>query len=94
MNRDFLQHLFDKQQRVEAVPSNRAISDWATHIISLLYPERAASGVITVAELEARFVALEQELVRILDGTQACKDCNNADRSSNFFRGLNDLYQV
>lgn len=94
MDKQFLQHLFDKQKQVEAVPSNRHISEWATSVISLLYPERADSGSLTVAELEARFATLEHELVRILDGTQACKDCNNRDRSRNFFQSLPDLYQI
>lgn len=94
MNQDFLQHLFDKQQRVEAVPSNRAISDWAIDVISMLYPERAAAGFLSVSEMEACFAKLEKELVRILNGTQACKDCDNQDRSRKFFRDLPDLYQV
>jgi serine O-acetyltransferase len=94
MNKDFLQHLFDKQRSVEAIPTNREISEWATHVISLLYPERAHPGPLSVAELEARFDLLEKELVRILNGTQACTNCNNGDRSRAFFRSLPDLYHL
>lgn len=94
MNKDFLQHLFEKQRRVEAVPSNREISEWATNVTSLLYPERAEAGSLSIYELEACFGTLESELVRILNGTQACKDCDNHDRSRNFFRELPDLYQL
>jgi len=94
MNKEFLQHLFDKQHRVEAVPSNKAISNWATEVISLLFPERAESSSLSVSELENRFADLERELTDILDGTQACIQCNNAARSRSFFQSLPQLYNT
>lgn len=94
MDKSFLQHLFDKQKSVEAVPSNGQISGWATQVIALLYPEQAESGALTVAELASRFETLENDLVRILNGTQACKDCDNRDRSRSFFSNLPQLYQL
>lgn len=92
MDKEFLQHLFDKQRRVEAVPSNKAISHWAMGVISLLFPERAVFSSLSVSEMETRFADLERELVDILDGTQACTNCNNADRSRSFFQSLPKLY--
>lgn len=94
MDRNFLQHLFDKQRQLEAVPSNAAISDWALSVVGLLFPERSESGTLSVAQLEQRFKELEHDLVHILNGTQACTDCNNAARSRSFFEGLPELYQT
>lgn len=94
MDATFLQHLFDKQKRVEAVPSNRQISEWATQVIALLYPEKAESGTLSLADMEQRFTGLEQDLVHILNGTQACMNCDNRDRSRAFFQNLPALYQL
>lgn len=94
MDATFLQHLFDKQKRVEAVPSNRQISEWATQVIALLYPEKAESGTLSLADLEQRFTGLELDLVHILNGTQACMNCDNRDRSRAFFQNLPALYQL
>jgi serine O-acetyltransferase len=94
MDKEFLQHLFEKQQQLEAVPSNREISDWATRVICLLYPERAECTSLSVAELDAKFSQLEAELLRILNATQACTHCNNHDRSRDFFDQLPSLYHL
>lgn len=94
MNNEFLLHLFEKQRKVEAVPSNSAISTWAKNLIALLYPERAEAGTLSVEQLKSRFEKLEHELTDILNGTQACTNCNNAGRSRNFFRSLPNLYHT
>lgn len=94
MDKNFLQHLFHKQQQVEAVPSNAAISDWAMNVVALLFPERAETGTLSVAQLATRFTELEHELVQILNGTQACTDCNNEMRSRSFFEDLPQLYET
>jgi serine O-acetyltransferase len=39
MDPEFFQHIFDKQQQVEAIPSNKEITNWALQVIRLLYPE-------------------------------------------------------
>ncbi|RYF98585.1 MAG: hypothetical protein EOO02_18615 [Chitinophagaceae bacterium] len=77
MSKKFYQHIFDKQQGVEAVPPNETIASWALRLIHLLYPEKAEYFPETVAELEKAAMFLEKELVRILNATKACAQCDN-----------------
>lgn len=94
MDTTFLQQLLDKGQKLEAVPSNRTISNWATRVLCLLYPERSECAATSIADLEKKFAALEQELLQILNATQACTHCNNRERAARFFAALPSLYHT
>ena len=94
MNRDFYQHIFNKQQQVEAVPSNREITAWALQVIRLLYPEQSKQVFNTVSDLEHEFIKLQTELCLIMDATKACQNCNNEKLAAAFFAGIPALYQL
>lgn len=94
MDQEFYKHIFNKQQFIEAVPSNKQMSDWALQIISLLYPEHSRQAYTTVTQLEAEFGKLEQELCEILDATQACRDCDNDKVAHSFFAQIPELYRL
>jgi serine O-acetyltransferase len=94
MNQEFLNHLWNKQQQADTVPSNTVIADWALNIIYLLYPEHNKITSASTAELDQEFVKLEQQLLELLELTTACKDCNNALKARQFFTNIPELYRV
>jgi len=94
MGEEFLQHLYEKQQHVEAVPSNKVIAEWAFNLLDLIYPERVASPSYTLSEIRTRFLQLENELVRLMDATKACKECNNQSIARRFFEHVPELYRI
>ena len=94
MNKEFYQHLFEKQQQMEAVPSNTVISEWAEKVICLLYPEHARCSHMTLDKIEAGFQQLEQELYHLLQATKACEVCDNREVAKEFFEQLPDIYRV
>ena len=94
MNTEFYRQIFDKQQLVEAVPSNKEITTWALKVIRLLYPEQSKQAFTSVQELKDEFKRLEHQLCHIMDGTKACQDCNNEILSKEFFDDIPALYEL
>ncbi|XHR94397.1 hypothetical protein ACFJIV_29635 [Mucilaginibacter sp. UC70_90] len=66
MSQDFYQHIFAKQQKLEAVPSNKEITAWALKVIHLLYPEQTGQQYASIEELKDEFFRLEDELCEIM----------------------------
>ncbi|SHG62232.1 serine O-acetyltransferase EpsC [Pedobacter caeni] len=93
MSEDFYLHIYDKQQGVEAVPSNQVLATWALNLMDLIYPERSTNPKYTLTEIRRLFMDMERQLTQILDATKACKNCNNESVSSKFFKGLPELYR-
>ena len=94
MNKSFFEYIFDKQLKVEAVPSNEVIANWAMRLISLLFPEYSTNSFSSVALMEEEFGKLEAELIDLLDATKACRHCNNDLVAKSFFDGIPALYKV
>jgi serine O-acetyltransferase len=94
MNKEFFRHIFDKQQHIEAVPSNEEIAAWALKVIRLLYPEQATSFYSSPDQIEASFAALEKELTTIMHATKACGERDIEIKSGKFFESLPELYRV
>src|SRR5688572_7375192 len=94
MNKKFYQHIFEKQQGVEAVPSNEVIASWTLRLIHLLYPEKAEGSPASTDEVEQGFMFLEKELVRIFNATKACTQCDNTEKARQFFSSIPDMYRV
>ncbi len=93
MNEDFYQHLHHKQNLIEAVPSNQEISEWVMNLLNLLYPERLTTPDYSVNEIKRLFQKQENELIRILNTTKVCEDCDNKAIAATFFSGLPELYR-
>lgn len=94
MKKDFYQYIFDKQQKREPVPSNEEIAAWALRVISLLYPEHAKGAFSSVDQIEMEFANLCVNLVKMLDATRACVDCDNELNAEKFFSGIPRLYAI
>lgn len=93
MNEDFYLHIYHKQNLLEAIPSNREIADWAVDLLNLVYPERLTFPQYTLAEIQEFFKISQAGLLAILEGTKACKDCNNSVVAAQFFTDLPELYR-
>jgi len=94
MSEDFLQHIYEKQHRVEAVPANKVIAEWAFNLLDLIYPERLTSPKQSLTGIKERFLALQTELIKLLNATKACKECNNQLTAEQFFSGIPELYRI
>jgi serine O-acetyltransferase len=93
MSTNFFEELFNKQQQKEAVPSNEVIASWASHLISLLYPQQSMCAYSSVDEIKVEYNKLQQDLIHILNATKACK-CNNEMVAKQFFDGVPELYRL
>jgi serine O-acetyltransferase len=94
MSQDFYQHIFAKQQNLEAVPSNREITAWALKVIHLLYPEQTGQQYASIEELKDEFLRLENELCEIMHATKACSNCDTSKLAKKFFEGLPELFRI
>lgn len=94
MNKDFYQHIFNKHQHIEAVPSNKEIAGWALRLIRLLYPEQSKQVFYTLSEIEAELIQLRSEIRNIMNATKACQDCDNDEKANLFFEELPQLYAL
>src|SRR6185437_10087051 len=94
MEERFYRQIFDKHQRVEAVPSNKEITLWALQVIRLLYPEQSKQAFNSFHELKEEFAILERQLCHIMNTTKACQDCNNKALSAAFFDQIPSLYEL
>lgn len=94
MNKDFYQKIFQKQQFIEAVPSNQEMADWAQCVINLLFPEQARRVYSSPQQVEDEFLRLEHELCKIMNATQACSNCNNDKVAKHFFNQVPGLFEI
>src|SRR5476651_1786179 len=94
MSDQFYQQIFDKQQNVEAVPSNKEITKWALQVIRLLYPEQSKQIFTTFSAVKEEFAKLEKKLWVIMNATKACQNCNNEEIAKAFFEDVPNLYEL
>ena len=93
MNEEFYLHIYQKQQKIEAVPSNQEIADWAMSLMNLLYPERLTTPDYSVNEIKRILGRQQKELVRLLNSTKVCENYDNEHIAADFFDGLPELYR-
>jgi len=94
MDKEFYQHILNKQQITGAVPSNKEIAGWALQVIRLLYPEQSKKLYTFVHQLEAEFIKLESELCELLDATRGKQHDDNEQVAKTFFNCLPELYRL
>jgi serine O-acetyltransferase len=94
MNQDFVQSLFQRQQRAQAIPKNESVAQWAFQIIGLIFPESSDQIFDTPEEIGQEFKKLQIELNNLLDATQACNNHNNDVISAQFIAQVPSLYET
>lgn len=94
MNKDFIQGLFQRQQRAQAIPKNESIAQWAFQIIGLLFPESSDQVFNSPENIEQEFNRLQTCLNNLLDATQACHNCNNDVIAAKFMYQITSLYET
>src|SRR5690606_6215087 len=58
-NEELYLHIYNKQERIEAVPSSDVIVGWALNLLNLLYPERLTNQQYSLQEIRNLFHKLE-----------------------------------
>jgi serine O-acetyltransferase len=94
MDKSFLHHIYNRQQKKQAVPSNEAVADWAFNLICILFPELSYYSFQSLGDVEEELMRLEKQLADILNATKACHICNNDRVAHSFFKELPELYRV
>ncbi|WP_341228465.1 serine O-acetyltransferase EpsC [uncultured Arcticibacterium sp.] len=94
MEKQFLQHIYEKHQKTEAVPQTKKIGEWATEVFHLLFPEQAKDFFPSIDEIEGEIWNLGNELKIMLNATDKCKDCDNDERANTFKESLPELFRV
>ena len=94
MRDQFLNEIIQKQRDKLQVPPNDVIADWASRLIRVMYPELSERSYSDIAELDAALEALQRDLVRIMDVTKACSDCDHEAVSAAFFNTLPDIFRL
>src|SRR5690606_40278962 len=83
-----------KQLEAQDMPSNARIASWAMHVLHLLFPERGALHFDSAEEVRQAFDEARDELLELLQKTEACSHCNNERIADEFFVGLPAIYEV
>ncbi len=86
--------IFEKQQNVEAVPSNQEITEWAVKVLELLFPEQKNNRFISVKNIQDYADELEIDLVSLLKRTQFCSHCDLKKVATQFFKSLPEIYRL
>jgi cysteine synthase B len=94
MDNEFYKKIFFKQQIKENVPPNSSIADWALRLIALLFAEFSCNSYTSFQEVRSEFKVLEDELVKTLNATHACVECNNEEVAKQFFEQIPELYNL
>jgi serine O-acetyltransferase len=94
MQQELYQHILDKQQQMEVMPSNEIIAEWASNVIHLLYPEKSRYLFNSKQEIEQQFGELEKQLVKILNATKACNKFDNESVAKKFFSHIPGIYRL
>lgn len=90
----FYKNLFIKHIEAQDMPSNKRIADWAKNILYLLFPERNATSISSLEQLENAFQQSEAELYELLLKTKACSEYNNELITNRFYKRIPALYKI
>jgi serine O-acetyltransferase len=93
MSEEFYLHIFNKQRKIEAVPSNEEVAQWAIGLMNLIYPERLTSPDYSINEIKRSFMRQQNALVNLLNATKACENNNNEAVAEGIFEQLPELYR-
>jgi serine O-acetyltransferase len=94
MNERLVQNIFKKQQQKEQIPSNELIAGWASKLICVLYPELSTCTYPTAEAIRDELFSLKKQLIRMLDATKACVNCDHEKVSTDFFNQLPEIYRI
>ncbi|MGL4631109.1 MAG: serine O-acetyltransferase EpsC [Leadbetterella sp.] len=94
MDKKFLETIYKKHQKTEAVPSTFEISDWAVKLIRLLFPEQSKTSFGGLDEVEGEFWIMSSELKFILEATDQCKGQGIEEKIKKFNEAIPELFEV
>ena len=94
MSAGMIKEILGKQGKMEKVPANEVIADWASRLVCILYPELSNCQLENEEKIEAALSKMRSELCSMLNATKACSDCNNEGISATFFQNVPELYRL
>jgi serine O-acetyltransferase len=94
MGAGMIKDILRKQGKMEKVPANEVIADWASRLVCVLYPELSNCQLENEEKIEAALSKMRSELCGMLDATKACSDCNNEGIAAAFFQHVPELYRL
>jgi serine O-acetyltransferase len=94
MHQNFVNQLFEHQLRVENIPPNSHIANWANKLICILFPEKSECRYADILELNTVFESLKHNLTDILKATKACSGCDFNAVATRFFNMLPEVHSV
>lgn len=94
MNKEFINHIFEKHQNTEAVAPTSDIADWAVRLMHLLFPEKIKDFFPSTDEIEGEFWNLGNDLKHILETTDQCKFGAIDKKIEQFLEQVPELYRV
>jgi serine O-acetyltransferase len=94
MSAGMIKEILGKQGKMEKVPANEVIADWASRLVCLLYPELSDCQFDSEEKIQTALNKLRLELCGMLNATKACSDCNNEGISATFFQNVPELYRL
>ncbi|MET4081122.1 serine O-acetyltransferase [Pedobacter sp. UYP30] len=94
MEKNFLDNLYKRQTRAQAVPSNKEVASWAYKLLAALFPETSDKVFTTSEAIAEEFEAIQKDLHRLLEETQACIDCDNKFIAEQFMESIPSIFGV
>ncbi len=91
---NFFQQIIYKQQLAHHVPANKVLSNWASSVIALLYPQLSPISHPKIDDLLHISDVLQKELEQILSATKDCSSFDNAEVARQFFSELPEIYRL
>lgn len=88
----FYDHLLHKQQEVIQMPSNKAITKWATDILDILFPEQQSEEYKNANDIEKALNKSEQVLENLMRQSRVCDRCPHKQIANHFFQNIPQLY--
>jgi len=86
--------IMERQEKVEAVPENSEIRDWAIQLLHLSFPEKKNQYFPSANAIDLEFKKLEIDLISILNRTKSCENCDNEKIAGEFFKKYPEIYQI
>jgi serine O-acetyltransferase len=94
IDQGFVEALYKRQSCYEAVPGNDKIAEWAEELIGLLFPEKGGNIFPDPQAILEKLQASQATLTELMTKTKACSNCDIPRISSDFFKGLPEIYSL
>ncbi len=93
MEKEFLESLLTKHQTPHDFPLTSSVTELASKLLFLMFPEKSKEQFNTVEELHNSFLTLEAELVDLLDIMKHELEASSRNIAKGFFLAIPTIYE-